>query len=127
MSVLDLGTVSSENPFSFDNASPKQTPTGLRFKTYRGYRMYLITGSKNPMWLRAVSPEDFASLMEANEPYIHVWELHEKLEEVLRLNIACRPIINLVANRETVVKWSGTPTSSECGWVIAVQNVISQM
>jgi hypothetical protein len=125
---LILDSLGRDNPFSYDNATPKETATGLRFKTYRGLRKYLVTGSKQPLWLRAVSPEDFEHLCKNSDPYVYVENLDEIMDQALTINIARLLMINLVANPETEVIWGESePQASETAWLETVRRVIAKM
>uniref|UniRef100_A0AB39CDD1 Uncharacterized protein n=1 Tax=Pseudomonas phage RVTF4 TaxID=3236931 RepID=A0AB39CDD1_9VIRU len=121
--VLNLDDINRDNPFSFDNLTPKQTATGLRFNTYRGLRMYLITGSKDTAWLHAKYPHDFTPLYQKEAPWVYIKDLREILLESLKRDIASRRLIGLVANRKTQVVTNDT---SELGqmWHSVVSEVV---
>jgi hypothetical protein len=122
--VLNLSTISRDNPFSVDNQTPKQTATGLNFRTYRGLRMYLITGSMEPGWLRAVYPHDFAALHQKQAAYVFVRDLKEIMSGALQRDIATRPMVGLIANRKTEVVTAGN-TSSDYEWRDIVKEVVA--
>jgi len=121
--VLNLDEIKCDNPFSFDNLTPKQTATGLRFHTYRGLRMYLITGSKEPAWLSAKYAHDFTPLYQKEAPWVFVKDLRDILLESLKRDVDNRRLIGLIANRKTTVVTNDT---SELGqmWHSVVSEVL---
>lgn len=122
--VLNLDAINRDNPFSFDNLTPKQTATGLQFNTYRGLRMYLITGSKDTAWLHAKYPHDFQPLYAKEAPWVFVKDLREILLEALKRDIANRRLIGLIANRKTTVD---TLDQTDVGqmWLSVVREVVA--
>lgn len=125
--VLDLGAINRDNPFSFDNLTPKQTATGLRFHTYRGLRMYLITGSKDPAWLNAKYPHDFTPLYAKEAPWVFIKDLREILLEALKRDIANRGMIGLIANRRTEVIPTADMSDIEQMWYSVVCEVVKSL
>lgn len=124
--VLNLSTITRDNPFSFDNATPKQTATGLAFRTYRGLRMYLITGCIDPGWLQAVYPPDFAKLQANQAAYVYCRDMKKIMLGALQRDISNRPMIGLVANRKTKVTTDGTSNIDQ-EWMQYVTEVVSQL
>lgn len=121
--VLNLSTISRDNPFSVDNQTPKQTATGLNFRTYRGLRMYLITGSLESGWLHAVYPHEFDKLHLKQAAYVFVRDLKEIMAGALQRDIANRPMVGLIANRKTEVVTEGdSPADQE--WRHIVHEVV---
>jgi len=125
--VLDLSKITRDNPFSIDNQTPKQTATGLNFRTYRGLRMYLITGSSDPAWLRAVYPHDFETLQQKQAPYVFVRDLKDILKGALVRDVANRPMIKLVANRKTSVVIGDKANSADLEWLSIVREVVESL
>ncbi|WDS62212.1 hypothetical protein [Pseudomonas phage D6] len=125
--VLDLSKISSTNPFSIDNYTPKQTATGLNFRTYRGLRMYLITGSLEPAWLRATHQGDFDVLAQKQMPYVFVRDLKDILKGALQRDISNRPMIGLVANRNTEVHIGDKANSADLEWLGIVREVVEAL
>lgn len=121
--VLNLSTITRDNPFSVDNQTPKQTATGLNFRTYRGLRMYLITGSLEPGWLHAVYPHEFDKLHQKQAAYVFVRDLREIMTGALQRDIANRPMVGLIANRKTEVVTAGN-SSAEFEWRDIVKEVV---
>lgn len=127
MKVLNLSAICYTNPFSFDNATPKQTATGLKFNTYRGLRMYLITGSLEPGWLRAIHPGEFALLLQKQMPYVYVRGLKEILKGALLRDIADRPLVRLVANKNTAVHVGEKANAADLEWLSVVREVVESL
>jgi hypothetical protein len=125
--VLNLSTISRDNPFSIDNQTPKQTATGLNFRTYRGLRMYLITGSSEPGWLRAIYPHDFDKLHEKQAAYVFVKDLKDIMKGALLRDISKRPMIKLVANRKTEVHIGEKANSADLEWLGIVREVVESL
>ncbi len=124
--VLNLSNITRDNPFSFDNPVPKQTATGLGFRTYRGLRMYLITGAIEPGWLQAVYPGEFAVLHQKQAAYVFCRDMKKIMLGALQRDISNRPMIGLVANRKTkVVIDEGTPAEQE--WLSYVAEVVKSL
>ncbi|QBJ02760.1 hypothetical protein MZD04_gp234 [Pseudomonas phage Psa21] len=122
--VLNLSTITRDNPFSVDNQTSKQTATGLNFYTYRGLRMYLITGSNEPGWLHARYAPDFDKLHRKQAAYVYVRDLQSIMRGALVRDIAKRPMVKLIANRKTeVITDSDSPADIE--WRDIVQSVVS--
>jgi hypothetical protein len=124
--VLNLSNISRDNPFSVDNQTPKQTATGLNFRTYRGLRMYLITGSSEPAWLRAVYPHEFDKLHQKQAAYVFVQGLKDIMKGALMRDISKRPMVKLIANRKTEVVTEGdSPADQE--WRSIVMEVVQTL
>lgn len=121
--VLNLSEITRDNPFSFDNHVAKQTATGLNFRTYRGLRMYLITGSLEPGWLRAVYEGDYLVLQQKQMAYVYCRDLKEIMLGALKRDIANRPMVGLIANRKTVVE-AGSVVPAEVEWATIVAEVV---
>ena len=123
MSVLDLSNViTCPSFFGYDHDYPKQTPTGLTFVSYKCLRQYLITGSKHNAYLQGWGHG-------LNHPYVHVANLKEQLEEVLRLELgSASPFIRMKYNAKTEVIWSAFGiTQEEQDWVDIVRSVLSDL
>lgn len=121
--VLNLSEITRDNPFSFDNTVEKRTESGLVFKTYRGLRMYLITGALDRGWLRASYEGEFLIMQQKNMPFIYCKNLKLELAGALRRFIDTRPMIGLIANRKTQVITNST-VPAEIEWASIVQEVV---
>lgn len=125
MTVLDLSNNQTcPSQFRFDFEDPKQTMTGIGFLSYAGLRMYLITGSKYKMFLQGNA--DYATQLYKPE-YVFVSDLHEQLENTLKIQLAKYPFLKLKYGRNTEVVWTQygiTPAEEE--WVEIVRKVLSK-
>lgn len=122
--VLDLAEITRDNPFSFDNQVLKQTATGLNFRTYRGLRMYLITGSNDPGWLQAVYEGEFQLMHQKQAAYVFCRDMKKIMLGALQRDISNRPMIKLIANRKTKVVFEGG-TAAEQEWKEYVSEVVA--
>lgn len=124
MSVLDLSCKQTCPPqFRFDFEDPKQTMTGIGFLSYEGLRMYLITGSKYKMFLQGNL--EYA-LQQYKPDYMFVPDLHEQLENTLKLVLARFPFLKLKYGKNTEVVWSKFGiTQAEQEWVAIVRKVLT--
>lgn len=125
-SILNLSKIGESNPFSFDNYTHKQTATGLKFRTYRGLRMYLITGAFDSGWLNAVTEGDFLALQQKQAAFVYCKDLKDILKDALLRDIATRPMVGLIANRKTKVV-TNSQVPAEIEWAGIVADVVSKL
>lgn len=124
MSILDLSNRDTcPQQFLFDVEYPKQTLTGLGFWSYEGLRTYLITGSKQNIFLQG----NLAYALQNNKAeYVYVADLQQQLEDTLKVELAKYPFLKLKYGKQTEVIWTKFGiTQAESEWVDIVRKVLS--
>lgn len=119
--------VVAPDAIQFNGKDPKITLDNETFHSYKGLRLYIITGKKEKAFLKPEVNNHYR--LDYKLKYNFVPDLHQQLKDTLKLNIQRKPFLKLQLKQLGALTWPNgyTLTQVDETWLDIVKEVVSEL